>query len=138
LLFGEYLHIIDAKGRINVPSKLCESLGESFYITKGIDGCLAAFSADGLRGFSDKLLKNRSEKEIRQLQRYFVSHKVEPDKQGRILIPGVLREFAGLDKNVMIIGAYDRVEIWDKERWDKEQTLTDDDVVKMIENKDSQ
>jgi MraZ protein len=138
LLFGEYLHTLDIKGRVSFPAKLCESLGETFYITKGIDGCLAVFSADGLNNFSDKLLKNRSEKEIRKLQRYFVSHKIEPDKQGRILIPAILREFAGLDKNVMIIGAFDRVEIWDKEQWDKEQTLTDEDVAEMIENRDKQ
>ena len=135
MLIGEYQHSLDIKGRLNFPARLRESLGERFFITKGLDGCLAVYSEDEWKALEDKF-RTLTNKEGRALQRYFFSGaaEIEPDKQGRILIPASLREFAGLDKNVMVIGASVRAEIWDKEKWDKHQTLTDDDVVGMMEN----
>ena len=135
MLIGEYQHSLDAKGRVNFPAKLRDGLGESFIITKGMDGCLAVYPKDEWRAVVDKF-RGLTSKEGRKLQRYFFSGaaELEPDKQGRVLIPGVLREFAGLDKDVMIIGASVRAEIWDKQKWDESQNLTDDDVVAIMEN----
>ena len=134
MLIGEYQHSVDTKGRLNFPAKLRESLGESFIITKGLDGCLAVYSQDEWQSEVDKY-RGLTDKKGRALQRYIFSgaEKLEPDKQGRILIPSGLREFAGLDKNVVVVGVSVRVEIWDKQKWDESQTLTDEDVVAMME-----
>jgi MraZ protein len=135
LLIGEYQHSLDSKSRLSFPSKLRESLGERFFITKGLDGCLAVYSEAEWQALEDRF-RGLTNKEGRALQRYFFSGaaELEPDKQGRILIPANLREFAGLERDVMIIGASVRAEIWDRQKWLENQTLTDDDVVGMMEN----
>lgn len=115
---GEFRHTIDSKGRVTVPSKFREDLGEKFYVCKGLDGCLFLLSQSRW----DKLVESVSAMPLakaRSIQRYFFSGAadVEPDKQGRILIPPNLREHAGLQKDVTVIGAANRAEIWDTERW---------------------
>ncbi len=115
---GEYRHNMDPKGRVTVPSKFREDLGEKFYVCKGLDGCLFVLSQEQW----DKLVEKVSAMPLAQgkgIQRYFFSGaaEVEPDKQGRVLIPPNLREHAGLQKDVTLIGAANRAEIWDTERW---------------------
>lgn len=115
---GEYRHNMDPKGRVTVPSKFREDLGEKFYVCKGLDGCLFVLSQKQW----DKLVEKVSAMPLAQgkgIQRYFFSGaaEVEPDKQGRVLIPPNLREHAGLQKDVTLIGAANRAEIWDTERW---------------------
>lgn len=122
-LIGTYYHNIDAKGRMNFPTKLREVLGMSFFITKGLDNCLTVYSKQSW----DALMKKVSELPIskgRNVSRFLCSGATEvvADKQGRILIPQPLREFAGLDKDVAVIGAFDRAEIWDRAKWDKQNT----------------
>ena len=120
MFMGEYNHAIDTKGRLIIPSKFREELGEEFVITKGLDGCLFVFPMDEWREFENKLrtlpLTNKS---ARQFSRFFVAGATpcELDKQGRILLPATLREFAGLDKDVVLTGMLNRVEIWSKEKW---------------------
>lgn len=109
---------MDPKGRVTVPSKFREDLGEKFYVCKGLDGCLFVLSQKQW----DKLVEKVSAMPLAQgkgIQRYFFSGaaEVEPDKQGRVLIPPNLREHAGLQKDVTLIGAANRAEIWDTERW---------------------
>ncbi len=109
---------MDPKGRVTVPSKFREDLGEKFYVCKGLDGCLFVLSQEQW----DKLVEKVSAMPLAQgkgIQRYFFSGaaEVEPDKQGRVLIPPNLREHAGLQKDVTLIGAANRAEIWDTERW---------------------
>ena len=118
MLIGTYQHNMDAKGRVAVPAKFREDLGEVFYITKGLDGCLFALSAAEWQKLQDKMKAMPISKSL-PLQRFFFSGaaEVETDKQGRILLPTVLREFAGLEKDVVLAGVGNRVEIWDKERW---------------------
>ena len=116
---GEYNHTIDAKGRLIVPAKFREQLGEAFVITKGNDGCLSIYTNEAWGSFLEKITKLPANKNSREFVRYFVSSAevVETDKQGRILIPGTLREHAGLDKDVVFAGVIDKIEVWDKERW---------------------
>lgn len=117
---GTYSHNIDAKGRMNFPTKLRESLGDSFIITRGLDGCLFVYSREEWAVMEEKISSMPLSKG-KNVQRFFFSNaaEIEADKQGRILIPAHLREYAGLDKDVMVIGAVNRAEIWDKDRWNK-------------------
>ena len=121
MFMGEYNHTIDAKGRLIVPSKFREQLGNEFVVTKGLDGCLFVYDNQEWSAFEEKLkalpLMN---KESRKFVRFFLAGaaNVEVDKQGRILIPSVLREFAELDKDVVLVGVANRIEIWSKEKWE--------------------
>jgi len=119
MLIGEYSHNIDAKGRLNFPARLREDLGERFIVTKGLDDCLFVYSLDEWKVLEQKI-KELPLSKARAIQRYLFSGacEVEPDKQGRILIPANLREFAGLEKDIMVIGASNRAEIWNRSRWE--------------------
>ena len=121
MFMGEYNHTIDAKGRLIVPSKFRESLGDVFVVTKGLDGCLFVYDNEEWNVFEEKLKSlPLTNKDARTFVRFFLAGaaEVEVDKQGRILVPGVLREFAGLKKDVVLIGVASRIEIWDRERFD--------------------
>ena len=120
MFMGEYNHTIDAKGRLIIPSKFREVLGEEFVVTKGLDGCLFVFDNNEWSAFENKLKTLPiTNKDARKFVRFFLAGaaSVEVDKQGRILVPGVLREFSELLKDVVLIGVGSRVEIWSKERW---------------------
>ena len=122
MLIGEYEHSLDAKGRLIMPSKLRLDIGESFIITKGLDGCLFVFSQNEWNNFETKLKTlPLSDKNARNFVRFFLSGatECEIDKQGRFLIPSNLREVAKLDKDVMIVGVGTRLEIWNKDIWQK-------------------
>ena len=115
---GEYNHTIDTKGRLIVPSKFREALGDEFVVTKGLDGCLFVYDNKEWTVFEEKLKSlPLTNKDARQFVRFFLAGaaSVEVDKQGRILIPSVLREFAELDKDVVLVGVASRIEIWSKE-----------------------
>lgn len=118
MLIGEYQHSLDEKGRVNFPAKLRDGLGSRFIITKGLDSCLCVYSEDEWHVLEDKIRALPVSKS-RQLQRFLFAGAADviPDKQGRVVIPASLREYAGLEKEVMIIGASVRAEIWDKDRW---------------------
>ena len=127
MLIGEYEHSLDAKGRLIMPAKLREDIGEKFIITKGLDGCLFAFSLEEWKNFEQKLRALPiSNKDARAFSRFFFAGAIdcEIDKQGRFLISSNLREFAGLTKDVVIVGMDSRLEIWSKDKW----TECDDDI----------
>lgn len=135
---GEYNHTLDAKGRLIIPAKFREDLGESFVITKGMDGCLFGFPESEWNVFEEKLQSlPMINKEARQFTRFFLAGAatVEFDKMGRILLPQVLREFADISKDAVLVGVGKRVEIWSKERWVGTVSYEDmDDIAKnMIE-----
>lgn len=135
MFMGEYNHTIDTKGRLIIPSKFRELLGEEFVITKGLDGCLFIYENSEWTSFESNLKKLPPNKNSRQLVRYFVASaaSLEVDKQGRILIPANLREFAGLSKDVVLAGVASRIEIWDKERWEGETAVDDmDDIAEQM------
>ncbi len=119
MLFGEYAHNIDIKGRMIFPAKLREELGETFVVVKGFESrCLYVYSlAEWQR--VEAAIKEMPRAKASPIQRFLFSTAavVTPDKQGRIVLPSNLREFAELTKDVMVIGASVRVEIWDKELW---------------------
>ena len=125
---GEYNHTIDTKGRLIIPSKFREALGEEFVVTKGLDGCLFVYDNKEWAAFEEKLKSlPLTNKDARQFVRFFLAGAAmaEVDKQGRILGPSVLREFAGLEKEVVLIGVASRVEIWSKERWENAASYED-------------
>ena len=122
MLIGEYEHSVDVKGRLIMPAKLREEIGETFVVTKGLDGCLFVFSKKEWEVFETKLKALPiSNKNARDFTRFFLAGAIECeiDKQGRFLIAGNLREFALLEKDVIIIGVTTRLEIWNKEKWQK-------------------
>ena len=111
MLIGEYEHSVDVKGRLIMPAKLREEIGEKFVVTKGLDGCLFVFSLKEWDLFQEKLRALPvSNKNARDFSRFFLAGAIECeiDKQGRFLISGNLREFASLDKDVVIIGVTER------------------------------
>lgn len=126
---GEYNHTIDAKGRIIVPSKLREELGKVFVITRGLDGCLFVYPDEEWKNFVDKLKDLPGTKQARKLQRAFLAAAAycEIDKQGRVLIPANLREYAGLDKDVVFAGVNQKIEVWSKTKWDEVNDYSDID-----------
>ena len=120
MLTGVFNHSIDSKGRLIIPSKLRDSLGEHFVITKGMDGCLFLYPENEWEAFEEKLrVLPLTNKDARAFSRFFVAGATtcELDKQGRILVPQTLREFAGLEKDVILAGSLSRVEVWSKEKW---------------------
>ncbi len=128
MFMGEYNHTIDAKGRLIIPSKFREVLGEEFVVTKGMDGCLFVFDDPEWQAFEEKLHSlPMIDKEARQFTRFFLAGaaSVEVDKQGRILLPAVLRDFAGITKDAVLVGVGSRVEIWSKDRWEGTVTYQD-------------
>ncbi|MEA1975922.1 MAG: division/cell wall cluster transcriptional repressor MraZ [Bacillota bacterium] len=122
MFIGEYTHKIDARGRINIPSKLRENIDNKFYLTKGLDNCLFLFPEDEWKVFEEKLkilpLTNRN---ARAFVRMFFAGATEciVDKQGRINISNNLIKHSQIDKEVMIIGVGQRIELWSKENWEK-------------------
>lgn len=120
MLLGEYNHSIDDKSRLIIPSKFRDDLGSTFIVTKGLDNCLFIYSISEWQTFEAKLkslpLTNQN---ARVFTRFFAAGATECqlDKQGRIVLPAHLRQYAGLTKDTVIIGAITRAEIWDKEKW---------------------
>lgn len=114
---GQYAHNIDAKGRLFIPTKLRDELGGTLHVTIGQDHCLSVYSDESWAAFMAKL-KELSYNEVKKLRALFAyAADCEPDSQGRILIPAKLREYAGLTKEVVVVGSFDRAEIWSAERW---------------------
>ena len=132
MFMGEYNHTIDAKGRLIIPARFRELLGEEFILTKGLDGCLSIYPMDAWEAFETKLRAlPLTNKNARTFTRFFVAGATncELDKQGRILGPQTLREFAGLEKEVVLTGNLDRIEIWSKEKWSENCNYDDMDNI---------
>lgn len=138
MFMGEYNHTIDAKGRLIIPAKFRDALGEGFIVTKGFDGCLFVYDSTEWNTFEEKLRNlPLANKEARKLVRFFLAGaaEAEVDKQGRILIPNVLREYADLEKDVVLIGVGNRVEIWSRSRYQDDATYEDiDDIAETLES----
>lgn len=114
---GQYTHTIDAKGRLFIPAKLREELGGTFHVTVGQDHCLSVYSDESWNAVMDKL-KAMNYSDVKRLRPMFaLAADCEPDAQGRILLPIKLRQYAGLEKDVVVTGSFDRVEIWNAQRW---------------------
>lgn len=121
MFMGEYNHTVDKKGRLIMPAKFREMLNDKFIITKGLDHCLFVYSMDEWEIIEQKLKTLPfTQKDARAFVRFFFSGALETeiDKQGRILIPPNLREFAKIHKEVVVIGVSTRIEIWSQEEWE--------------------
>lgn len=130
MFLGEYRHSIDVKGRIIIPSKLRDGLGNDFIITRGLDGCLFIYPKHEWDNIINKYKAIPDTKNKRQFMRIFLSGATicEYDKQGRINIPAPLIEFADLKKDCIIIGVDERLEVWSKERWEDFISTNESDI----------
>jgi len=137
MLSGDFNHSIDAKGRLIIPAKFRDALGENFVITKGMDDCLFVYPTDEWKVLEEKIktlpLTNKS---ARDFKRFMLGSAVEGvlDKQGRVLIPPSLREFASLEKEVVLVGVLDKVEIWDKAKWDASNAEVEENIEDITSN----
>lgn len=135
---GEYQHTLDAKGRLFIPAKLRDELGSVFFVTVSPEACLSAYSAESWQALSDKVnnMPYRDQRKMRPLFAY--ATKCELDSQGRILLPQNLRDFAGLTKNVTVVGNNNHAEFWDSEKWSKvfAVEVTPDNIMAVMEELD--
>lgn len=139
MFLGEYQHTLDAKGRITIPAKLREGLGDKFIVTKGLDNCLFLYPLDEWRVLEEKLRTLPfTRKDVRAFVRFFFSgaSDCEADRQGRIVLPAGLREYARIDKEVIIVGVGSRVEVWAKELWENYLQDAGDSYVEIAEKLD--
>ncbi|HNX90621.1 MAG TPA: division/cell wall cluster transcriptional repressor MraZ [Candidatus Omnitrophota bacterium] len=126
MFYGEYLHAIDAKGRVIIPAGFRSVMSDKdikkLFVTRGLDECLFVFGENEWRAQEEKFKSMTfMKKDVRKFKRLFFSGASEtaPDGQWRILIPDYLREYAGLKRDIKIIGVSDRIEIWDRTKWDE-------------------
>ena len=140
MFYGEYEHTLGRKGRLILPAKIRETAKanyiERFYVTRGLDGSLFMFSEEEWK-LQEQKFKGLSftKKDARKFNRLYFSGAVEasPDKQGRILIPKYLKEFAGIKQNVVIIGVANRIEIWDRVKWKEFYKVTQESFEEVAE-----
>lgn len=128
---GEYNHSVDTKGRLIIPSKFRELLGEEFIVTRGLDGCLFVFPMKEWEEYEEKLRKlPTTNKNARSFVRFLTAGATscEFDKQGRILIPATLRKFAEIEKDVVLAGLLNRIEIWSEEKWNQNNNYEEIDM----------
>lgn len=140
MLLGEYRHSIDEKGRLIIPAKLRDELGDSFVICNGLEGCLFVYSQEEWNKFVAELESlPRMNKDARRFKRYFFGSASEGtfDKQGRVLIPPALRQAAELEKDVVLVGVQDRVEIWNRDLWDDSKDISEEDLDAIAERMES-
>ena len=136
MLLGEFNHSIDEKGRLIIPAKLRDDLGENFVICNGLEGCLFVYSQEEWNKFVTELeALPRMSKDARIYKRYFFGSASEGtfDKQGRVLVPPPLRKTANLEKDVVLVGVQDHVEIWDKARWEDESIVSEGELDAIAE-----
>ncbi|AZP93996.1 division/cell wall cluster transcriptional repressor MraZ [Enterococcus mundtii] len=137
MLMGEFRHNIDAKGRLIVPSKLREELGEQFVLTRGLDGCLFGYPMSEWNALESKLNDMPlAKKDARTFVRFFYSAatECELDKQGRINIPNTLRNYATITKECVIVGVSNRIEIWDEAKWQEFSEAAEENFNEIAEN----
>lgn len=137
MFMGEYYHSLDAKGRLIIPAKLRDKLGDEFVVTRGFDGsCLSIYPLEEWGKLEEKLkMIPKNDKAGRVVIRHLTAGATmcEVDKQGRILIPQVLREHAHLEKEAVLVGMLERVEIWDKQSYEDNSADNIDEALASLE-----
>ena len=139
MLIGEYEHSLDAKGRVIMPAKLREDMGDKFILTKGLDGCLFGFSQTEWANFEEKLKTlPLTNKNARNFVRFFLSGatECEMDKQGRFLVISNLKGYAEMGKEIVVIGVGNRIEMWNKEKWTKhnsDENISADEIAEKMD-----
>ncbi len=142
MLLGRYMHNLDAKGRVIMPSKLRDEIGDTFVVAKGFDSCLAVYSETEYQNLAQKVLSlpsNLPETRILRRQILAEAQSCEADKQGRFVVPPVLREMVGIAREVVIVGNGDHAEIWDSEKWNEymygESSMSFEDAAASLHDK---
>lgn len=128
MLLGEYQHNLDPKGRLAIPVKFRENLQSGAIITRGLDSCLFVFAPKEWQALAEKLIAlPLAQANSRAFVRLMLAGAtdVEVDSQGRVLVPDYLRKYAGLKKEAVVAGLYNRIEIWDKENWNRYKQKTE-------------
>lgn len=136
MFIGTFKHNLDPKNRIIMPAKFRQELGDSFFVTKGLGGCLLAMPADKWESLLNQI-ESRPMPEAQALQRFFCAGADEavPNAQGRFVIPDELRKHAGIDKEVTIVGTGKHVEIWSSEKWDEITRASEEqDIAQLMQN----
>nr|WP_072514173.1 division/cell wall cluster transcriptional repressor MraZ [Ndongobacter massiliensis] len=121
MFIGEYNHTVDSKGRVSIPARFREDLSDTFYITRGPENCLFIYDEEGWKNIDGTIRSlTLTASNARAFARLFYSGAMELslDRQGRVLIPPNLRNYAGIEKDVVITGVSSRIELWSKEKWD--------------------
>ena len=139
MFMGEYSHTIDAKGRVILPAKFRDELGSSFVVTRGLEGCLSVYTMEAWINLATGMKKLKASKEnVRAFKRFLFGSaaEVEFDRQGRILIPGTLRDYAQLKKDVTILGTGDKIEIWAQEAYEEYAAKIVPDMEEIAESLD--
>jgi MraZ protein len=120
MFLGEAEHSLDAKGRVILPAKYRDQLAKGAYIVKGRGGCLCIYTPEEFEVVATTVREQskRGETELQAARTFFAgAEQIAPDKQGRVAVPGHLRTYAGLDREVVVAGVFSRIEIWDRRRW---------------------
>ena len=137
MFMGEFDHTLDGKGRLTIPAKLRHEFSDGLVVTRGLDQCLFIYTVQGFDAYVATFDRLPPDKESARAFNRFVfsgANKLFPDKQGRILLPAVLREFAALDDDVVIIGANHRLEVWAADKWRVTLAEVEQDVTKFVED----
>jgi MraZ protein len=125
MLIGEYRHVLDKKKRVSLPSKFRKQLGKTVVITRGTENCLLVYDLKGWKQFAESLtISPMGQRDSRMFTRLVLGGAVETDVDaaGRILIPDTHKDYAELDEKVVVMGVYNRVELWSQSRWDAYQS----------------
>ncbi len=136
MFIGEFKHSVDDKGRLAIPSKFRKGLGKGAIVTRGLDSCLFVYPVKEWKALAEKLAALPfSQGRNRKMQRFFLAgaSDVEADAQGRVVLPEYLRTYAGISKEVIVVGLFDRVEIWDVDAWSSHKAQTDKDADTIAE-----
>ncbi len=131
---GTYRHAIDSKGRLFIPVRLREELGETFMVTRGLQSCLRLYPMAAWEAFASKIAA-LPESKAKDVRHYFFANAFDAslDAQGRVTLPAESRRFAALEKNVVLVGDDTRLEIWDETRWDKLDEENNGNIVPVLE-----
>lgn len=136
LFLGQYEHSIDGKGRVILPAKYRERFSGGMVFRSGEDRCLLAYPMEDWLKEAEKIRSLSERKRVsREYRRWFFgrSSECQPDKQGRVMVPPNMRNYAGLDKDILIVGVYDRLEIWDKNTWHKREPIAEGEIENIAE-----
>ena len=134
MLIGQVQHSLDAKGRLIIPQRFRSDLGDRFVATRGLDGCVSLYPLEEWDRLAAQI-RSAPIAEGRTMQRYFFgfAEEQQPDSQGRVLISAKLRQLAGLQKEVVIVGVESHVEVWDAQAWERvEGSVEDEDVIAAL------
>jgi MraZ protein len=136
MFIGEYIHNLDEKGRLAVPKKFRNDLSKGAVVTKGLDNCLFIYTKNEWEKLAQKLAGLPfAQANTRAFARLMLAGAmdVDIDKQGRIILPSYLREFAGIKKDVVVAGLYSRLELWDSKKWELYKKRTEKESNKIAE-----